>query len=74
MEKEMKFCQSCGMPYCIFCYKDGEFLQDVTMEGMIDHCVKYLDEMNQMMPKPMTEAEYRQMALAFFPTLKRWKR
>ena len=90
MEKEMKFCQSCGMPltdellgtnadgsknedYCIFCYNDGEFLQDVTMEGMIDHCVKYLDEMNQMMPKPMTEAEYRQMASAFFPKLKRWR-
>lgn len=59
--------------YCIFCYKDGKFLQDITMEGMIDHCVKYLDEMNKMMPKPMTEKEYRQMALAFFPTLKRWR-
>ena len=44
------------------------------MEGMIDHCAQYLDEMNQMMPKPMTEAEYRQMASAFFPTLKRWKK
>jgi hypothetical protein len=59
--------------YCMYCYRDGKFLQDCTMEEMIDHCVKYLDEMNQMMPKPMTEAEYRQMASAFFPKLKRWR-
>ena len=62
------------MDYCIFCYKDGRFLQDVTMEGMIDHCLKYLDEMNQMMPTPMTAEEYRKMALNHFPLLKRWRR
>ena len=50
-----------NMDYCIFCYKDGRFLQDVTMEGMIDHCLKYLDEMNQMMPTPMTADEYRKI-------------
>ena len=54
--KEMKFCQSCGMPlsedvlgtnadgsknedYCMYCYKDGKFLQDCTMEEMIEHSV-----------------------------------
>ena len=63
-----------NMDYCIFCYKDGRFLQDVTMEGMIDHCLKYLDEMNQMMPAPMTAEEYRKMALYHFPMLKRWRR
>ena len=63
-----------NMDYCIFCYKDGRFLQDVTMEGMIDHCLKYLDEMNQMMPAPMTAEEYRKMASYHFPMLKRWRR
>ena len=63
-----------NMDYCIFCYKDGRFLQDVTMEGMIDHCLKYLDEMNQMMLTPMTAEEYRKMALYHFPMLKRWRR
>ena len=55
MNKEMKFCQSCGMPltedvlgtnadgsknedYCMYCYRDGKFLQDCTMEEMIEHC------------------------------------
>ena len=50
MEKELKFCQSCGMPlspevlgtnadgskneeYCMYCYKDGKFLQDPDRTG-----------------------------------------
>ena len=24
--------------YCIYCYKDGKFLQDCTMDEMIEHC------------------------------------
>ena len=64
MEKEMKFCQSCGMPltdglfgtnadgsknedYCIYCYKDGKFLQECTMEQMIEHCAQFVDEVNK---------------------------
>ena len=33
--------------YCIYCYKDGKFLQDMTMEQMIDHCAQFTDEINQ---------------------------
>ncbi|MBQ5456773.1 MAG: zinc ribbon domain-containing protein, partial [Prevotella sp.] len=51
-----------------------QFLQDVTMEGMIEHCAQFINEMNKMMPKPMTIEEYRQMAHTFFPMLKRWKK
>ena len=53
MNKEMKFCQSCGMPltedvlgtnadgsknkdYCMYCYRDGKFLQECTMEVLTD--------------------------------------
>ena len=56
MDKDMKFCQSCGMPltdnvlgtnadgsknedYCMYCYKDGKFLQDCTMDEMIEHTI-----------------------------------
>ena len=66
MEKEMKFCQSCGMPltdevlgtnadgsknedYCMYCYKDGKFLQDCTMDEMIEHCSQFVDEVNKQM-------------------------
>ena len=71
MEKEMKFCQSCGMPltedvlgtnadgsknedYCMYCYKDGKFLQDCTMEEMIEHCAQFVGAVNEGLEKPIT--------------------
>ena len=32
--------------YCIYCYKDGKFLQDCTMEEMIEHCAQFIDTVN----------------------------
>ncbi len=32
--------------YCIYCYKDGKFTQDLTMEQMIGHCAKSRDAVN----------------------------
>lgn len=28
--------------YCIYCYKEGMFTQDMTMEQMIDHCARLI--------------------------------
>ena len=60
--------------YCMYFYKDGNFLQDCTMDEMIEHCSQFVDEVNKQMPKPMTKEEYKQMMRGFFPMLKRWKR
>ena len=30
--------------YCMYCYKDGKFLQDCTMEEMIEHCAQFHHE------------------------------
>ena len=60
--------------YCMYCYKDGKFLQDCTMDEMIEHCSQFVDEVNKQMPKPMTKEEYKQMMRGFFPMLKRWKK
>jgi len=60
--------------YCMFCYKDGQFLQDCTMDEMIEHCSQFVDEVNKQMPKPMTKDEYKQMMKEYFPMLKRWKK
>ena len=60
--------------YCMYCYKDGKFLQDCTMEEMIEHCTQFIDEVNKNMPKPMTKEEYKQMMQGFFPMLKRWRK
>ena len=60
--------------YCIYCYKDGAFTSDCTMDEMIEVCAQFVDEVNKNMPKPLTKEEYKQMMREFFPTLKRWKR
>ena len=60
--------------YCIYCYKDGAFTSDCTMDEMIDQCAQFLDEVNKNMPKPMTREEYIRMMQTFFPKLKRWRK
>ena len=30
--------------YCMYCYKDGKFLQDCTMDEMIEHCAQFFAE------------------------------
>ena len=40
--------------YCIYCYKDGKFLQDCTMDEMIEHCAQFVDEVNKGLPRPIT--------------------
>ena len=65
---------SINFDYCKYCYADGKFLQDMTMEEMIDHCAQFVDEVNKQMPKPMTKEEYKQMMHGFFPMLKRWRK
>ena len=65
---------SINFDYCQYCYKDGKFLQDCTMDEMIEHCARFIDEVNKQMPKPMTREEYVQMMQGFFPMLKRWRK
>ena len=91
MEKEMKFCQSCGMPltdevlgtnadgskneeYCMYCYRDGKFLQECTMDEMIEHCAQFIRAVNEGLEKPITKEEYIGMMKTYFPQLKRWRK
>lgn len=53
--------------YCCYCRKDGAFVQDCTMEEMIEGCLTYAPE---MYPDP---DQARAQMRAYFPTLKRWK-
>lgn len=56
--------------YCVYCYKDGSFTADVSMEDMIEFCVPHMVSGNQ----GMTEDSARKAMQEFFPKLKRWKR
>jgi hypothetical protein len=55
--------------YCAYCYMDGKFGRDVTMEGMIEVCLPFMVEAN----KGMTEETARKSMREWFPALKRWK-
>lgn len=60
--------------YCTYCFKDGKFTQNVTMDEMIDVCLEHLDEFNKDSEKKVTADEAKTMMKEYFPTLKRWKK
>lgn len=55
--------------YCVYCYKDGAFTADCSMEEMIDFCVGPMVEHNP----ELTREVAKERMMQFFPTLKRWK-
>ena len=59
--------------YCMYCYKDDQFLQDCTMEEMIEHCAQFVNAVNEGLEKPITKEEYIGMMKSYFPQLKRWR-
>ncbi|WP_027623798.1 zinc ribbon domain-containing protein [Clostridium lundense] len=55
--------------YCIYCFEQGAFKDDMTMEQMIDFCVPHMVKANPN----MNEKEAKENLQRFFPTLKRWR-
>ena len=64
---------STSFDYCQYCYKDGHFLQDCTMDQMIMHCAQFVSEVNKGLPQPITREEYIGQMKMFFPHLRRWR-
>ena len=56
--------------YCCYCYQNGAFTTDETMEQMIESCVPHCCTGN---PWPDAETARTEMQ-KFFPELKRWKK
>lgn len=56
--------------YCSYCYQNGAFTADISMEQMIDFCVGPMVEHND----GMTKEQARSMMQEYFPKLKRWSR
>ncbi|MBP0981119.1 MAG: zinc ribbon domain-containing protein [Oscillospiraceae bacterium] len=55
--------------YCIYCYKDGGFTADCSMDEMIEFCVAPMKDAHP----EMTREEIVEGMRKFFPTLKRWQ-
>ena len=60
--------------YCMYCYMDGKFLQDCTMDEMIEHCAQFVGAVNEGLPNPITKEEYIGQMKRYFPQLKRWRK
>jgi hypothetical protein len=60
--------------YCVYCYGDGGFLQNVTMDEMIEHCARFVEEFNKDSMQKVTRKEAVAQMKEYFPHLKRWKK
>lgn len=60
---------SLSADYCQYCYENGAFTSQSTMEEMIDICVPPMVQSNPS----MSEEQAREMMRKFFPQLKRWQ-
>lgn len=58
--------------YCIYCYKDGAFTQDLTLDQMIGINLQFLDQWNKDSAKQWTKEEAREELRKMMPRLKRW--
>jgi hypothetical protein len=58
--------------YCVYCYADGKFTKDMTMEEMIQMNIKFLDQWIEGTGVQMTEEEAIAELRKYLPTLKRW--
>ncbi len=54
--------------YCIYCYKDGQFTSDMSMEEMMNFCI---DKMVELHPD-VDRQQATEMMQEVFPKLKRW--
>ena len=55
--------------YCKYCFENGAFTADCTMDEMIEFCVPHMATAES----GMSSEDARKMMNEFFPALKRWK-
>ena len=54
--------------YFMYCFKDGEFTSDMSMEEMMNFCIEKMVEVHPEIDKDEASAMMREV----FPKLKRW--
>lgn len=60
--------------YCLYCFKEGAFTGNFTMEEMVEFCSQFVDQYNQDSGQHLTRDEYKEVLRQYYPTLKRWKK
>lgn len=59
--------------YCIYCYKDGAFTGDFTMEEMVEFCGQFVEEYNKNTGQSLSREAYKKVLRQHYPNLKRWQ-
>ena len=59
--------------YCTYCYQEGQFAQDFTMNQMIKFCAQFTDQINKEAGWNLTPEQAKEQMRQFFPNLKQWK-
>ncbi len=60
--------------YCCYCYQHGAFTEDLSVDEMIEHNLRNLDEYNSQTGQEFSPDDARQALAEYLPNLKRWKR
>ncbi|MDT8716221.1 zinc ribbon domain-containing protein [Clostridium sp. 19966] len=56
--------------YCCYCYPNGEFSKDETIEQMVESCIPFMIKDGEC----SDEETARSLLMEFIPNLKRWKK
>ena len=59
--------------YCAFCFQQGAFTRELTMDEVIELNLQTLDEWNKAAGLQLTRQEAKRQLQEFLPTLRRWK-
>lgn len=62
-----------NIDYCKYCFNEGKFSSESTVDEMIEINLKYLDHFNKESGTNFSEEESRKILKQYLPTLKRWK-
>lgn len=59
--------------YCVYCFKDGSFTDNMTLDEMIEESLNYPEALKDEDGNQITREEATNKLRAYYPTLKRWR-
>ena len=62
-----------NMEYCTYCFADGKFIEDKTLDQVAEHNLNWLKEWNEANGTSYTREEALPLIKSFLATLKRWQ-
>lgn len=63
---------SINFDFCKYCFKDGAFTNDFSLEEMVEYCSQFVEQYNKDTCNNITREEYKNLLRGFYPMLKRW--